>query len=294
MFWKKKTKDNKISYDDLSKPIISCDNFHFDDSLYIHLNVGGWFYTTTLNTLRKIDSSMLSVMFSNKFPTIRDQKTGYVFIDRDGELFKYILSFLRTGIWDIPNDLSLIQRLMIESDYYCLPFYWNIEFKLNDKGIFSYLRRKKLFFKNIQIVSSNKNKKQKQLRRLLGMDKLNDHTEKGPRAYMRIDLLNLSILPTHYSIRHNASRSYGALRGWLLLGENPKTGKWDVLKKHVKDQSLHNKSGSIASWRLSKIKHFYSSFMIKSLPDYGSINLSNIEMYGYVKPLNVQINCHNL
>lgn len=294
MFWKKKNKENKQPCYNPSKPNISNERLILDDSIYIHLNVGGWHYTTSLETLRKLDSSMLSVMFSGKFPLQKDMKTDCIFIDRDGELFQYILSFLRTGIWDLPNDLSLIQRLMIESDYFCLPFFWNIEFRLNNKGIFSYLRRKKLFFNDIQIISSNKKKKQKHLRRILGMDKLNDFTEKGPRACIRIDLLNFRILPTHYSIRHCASKSYGALRGWLLLGENPKSGKWDVLKKHVKDHSLHNKSGSVASWKLNKTKHFYSSFMIKSLPDYGSINLSNIEMYGYIKPLNVQIKTDNL
>lgn len=63
----------------------------------VTLNVGGELYTTSVATLTKYPDSMLGVMFNGKFPTTTKDKQGNCFIDRDGEMFKYILNYLRTG-----------------------------------------------------------------------------------------------------------------------------------------------------------------------------------------------------
>ena len=60
----------------------------------ITLNVGGTQYTTTLSTLTKYPDSMLGVMFSGRHD-LPQQEDGSYFIDRDGEVFKYILMYLR-------------------------------------------------------------------------------------------------------------------------------------------------------------------------------------------------------
>ena len=60
----------------------------------ITLNVGGTRYTTTLSTLTKYPDSMLGVMFSGRHD-LPQQEDGSYFIDRDGEVFKYILMYLR-------------------------------------------------------------------------------------------------------------------------------------------------------------------------------------------------------
>ncbi|KAG2389420.1 hypothetical protein C9374_013980 [Naegleria lovaniensis] len=70
-------------------------------SAVITINVGGVLYTTFKDTLsRKINGKdhLLSVMFSNEdhFDFSRDDK-GYIFIDRNGNLFSYILDYLRCG-----------------------------------------------------------------------------------------------------------------------------------------------------------------------------------------------------
>ncbi|EFA76274.1 hypothetical protein PPL_10035 [Heterostelium album PN500] len=62
----------------------------------IELNVGGKHFMTTLQTLTQYSDSFLGVMFSNRFQLSFDKK-GRVFIDRDGDLFHHILSFLRSG-----------------------------------------------------------------------------------------------------------------------------------------------------------------------------------------------------
>jgi hypothetical protein len=70
------------------------------DSLYtedvIDLNIGGThLITTTRNTLVSVKESSLAAMFSGRHRLTKHG--GRVFIDRDGEAFITMLSFLRTG-----------------------------------------------------------------------------------------------------------------------------------------------------------------------------------------------------
>ena len=60
----------------------------------ITLNVGGTRYTATLSTLTKYSDSKLAAMFSGRHD-LPQQEDGSYFIDRDGEVFKYILMYLR-------------------------------------------------------------------------------------------------------------------------------------------------------------------------------------------------------
>ena len=47
---------------------------------------------------------------------------GRVFIDRNGNLFEYILDYLRNGEWDVPkNDTDFLVRLEREIAYFGLP-----------------------------------------------------------------------------------------------------------------------------------------------------------------------------
>ena len=60
----------------------------------VTLNVGGTKYTTSLSSLTKYPDSMLGAMFSGRY-TLPQQEDGSFFIDRDGDTFSYILSYLR-------------------------------------------------------------------------------------------------------------------------------------------------------------------------------------------------------
>jgi hypothetical protein len=62
----------------------------------IDINVGGThLITTTRNTLTSIKDSSLAAMFSGRHKL--SMHNGRVFIDRDGDAFTAMLSFLRTG-----------------------------------------------------------------------------------------------------------------------------------------------------------------------------------------------------
>jgi len=95
----------------------------------INLNVGGKRYTTTLTTLTQQSDSMLGAMFSGRHELVLDNEKN-VFIDRDGGLFKHVLSLLRDGDhWEPPLDSALRRSLVKEFDYYglCCPKLYALE-----------------------------------------------------------------------------------------------------------------------------------------------------------------------
>ena len=76
----------------------------------VTLDVGGTKYRTTLSTLTKYPDSMLGAMFSGRH-NLPQQEDGSYFIDRDGEMFKYILMYLRDRdtCFDVLYDESLCE-----------------------------------------------------------------------------------------------------------------------------------------------------------------------------------------
>uniref|UniRef100_A0A8C8VFY7 Potassium channel tetramerization domain containing 11 n=1 Tax=Pelusios castaneus TaxID=367368 RepID=A0A8C8VFY7_9SAUR len=83
----------------------------------VTLNVGGKFYSTTLETLTRFPDSMLGAMFRGPRPA-RTDPHGRLFIDRDGKAFRHILNFLRLGRLDLPEDYSELALLRAEADFY--------------------------------------------------------------------------------------------------------------------------------------------------------------------------------
>ncbi|CAG8765492.1 10232_t:CDS:1, partial [Racocetra persica] len=86
----------------------------------VTLNVGGVLYTTTKDTLLK-HKSFFSGLFSNNFSISLDSN-GNSFIDRNGELFKYVLEFLRNNA--LPkrtiSNKALLEELLQEAEFYCI------------------------------------------------------------------------------------------------------------------------------------------------------------------------------
>ena len=85
----------------------------------IYLNVGGTKYTTTRNTLTKYPQSLLGRMFDKECPfKLTFDKENNVFLDRDGEMFKYILRYLRDNRLPPSKKMSYFET---EAEYFCLP-----------------------------------------------------------------------------------------------------------------------------------------------------------------------------
>ncbi|KAK6173607.1 BTB/POZ domain-containing protein KCTD16 [Patella vulgata] len=102
---------------------MSCKTNSTDKSEILELNVGGVFYTTTLDTLCKEPTGLLAQTFSPESSTnnlLRDSKGKY-FIDRDGVLFRYVLDYLRNLKIVLPENFQEKERLKLEAEYFQLP-----------------------------------------------------------------------------------------------------------------------------------------------------------------------------
>lgn len=83
----------------------------------LNLNVGGYVYTTTLDTVTRDPNSMLEAMFSGRQRIATDTRGNY-FIDRDGALFRHVLNFLRTSELCLPQSFDEFDQLSAEADFY--------------------------------------------------------------------------------------------------------------------------------------------------------------------------------
>ena len=86
------------------------------------LDVGGDKYATSVETLTREKNTFFTALFSRQWELERDPKDDSIFIDRDGKLFTYILTYLRTDV--VPNDImtnkALRQNLILEAKYFHL------------------------------------------------------------------------------------------------------------------------------------------------------------------------------
>ena len=83
----------------------------------VKLNVGGHYFTTSLQTLTRDPNSMLAAMFSGKFE-MKPHEDGTFFIDRDGTHFRFILNYLRTGKLTSPEGEAALKELQEEAEFY--------------------------------------------------------------------------------------------------------------------------------------------------------------------------------
>ncbi|XP_069790623.1 BTB/POZ domain-containing protein KCTD18-like [Narcine bancroftii] len=90
----------------------------------LRLNVGGCFFTARRNSLCRFKDSMLSSMFSGRFPLKLD-KSGACLIERDGKLFKYLLDYLH-GELCIPEEARTRVALQEEADYFGIPYPYSL------------------------------------------------------------------------------------------------------------------------------------------------------------------------
>ena len=86
----------------------------------IRLLVGGREHATTRDTLSMVPDSFLDRLVSGELPSTLDEQVRY-FIDRNGELFVFVLDWLRTaGDAEVVARASpdVLGRLRIEADFY--------------------------------------------------------------------------------------------------------------------------------------------------------------------------------
>eukprot|EP00456_Euglypha_rotunda_P016681 TRINITY_DN15575_c0_g1_i2.p1 TRINITY_DN15575_c0_g1~~TRINITY_DN15575_c0_g1_i2.p1 ORF type:complete len:148 (-),score=16.56 TRINITY_DN15575_c0_g1_i2:11-454(-) len=75
-------------------------------------------------------------------------------------------------------------------------------------------------------------------------------TEAKPNMWFMVDLKNLRLQPTHYTLMHYSSWDTEALRTWRFEASNDGR-KWAMLKNHVNDAAL-NKKGGTYTWQIGR------------------------------------------
>jgi hypothetical protein len=84
----------------------------------IKLNIGGYKYWTTSTTLTKYPDTFFSSLLSETIPATKDEEGAY-FIDRDGQFFSPILTWLRTNEISIPNTMT-VEDVLREAIFYSI------------------------------------------------------------------------------------------------------------------------------------------------------------------------------
>ncbi|XP_026316546.1 BTB/POZ domain-containing protein KCTD1 [Hyposmocoma kahamanoa] len=84
----------------------------------VHIDVGGTIYTSSLETLTAYPESRLGKMFNGTIPIVLDTLKQHYFIDRDGDMFRHILNFLRNKKLLLPADFPHMELLLHEAVYF--------------------------------------------------------------------------------------------------------------------------------------------------------------------------------
>ncbi|XP_030855834.1 BTB/POZ domain-containing protein KCTD21-like [Strongylocentrotus purpuratus] len=88
-------------------------------SNYIGLNVGGKIYRTSRTTLTSTPGSFFNLILNGGIPSAQDEQGNYL-IDRDGDIFRHILNYLRSNILVLPDGFNELQLLACEADFFQL------------------------------------------------------------------------------------------------------------------------------------------------------------------------------
>jgi N-acetylneuraminic acid mutarotase len=89
------------------------------------LDIGGYRYTTSVQTLRRLPGTFFDAYFSGRY-TMDRSEDGSIFIDRDGKHFGQVLEYLRSGVVSAAErdaadlDVGELRWLKREFGFYCI------------------------------------------------------------------------------------------------------------------------------------------------------------------------------
>ena len=156
----------------------------------ITLNVGGRKFTTTRHTLTKYKGSMLYAMVNGNF---KENEDNEIFIDRDGELFAYILTYLRNGEFVMPKDPRLRYLIQKEIEYYAID-----GLTMHDDLSFGYhnsFNYEKYYLDEFNEIRTRENK----YRKMFVEDRNNLELDNIPLINLFAERNNLVVFPNPYS-----------------------------------------------------------------------------------------------
>ena len=88
------------------------------------------------------NENFFSALLGGKIPSHKDEE-GYYFIDRDGDIFKHLLNFLRSGRFVLPEPLdeSLLDAILEEASFYSIDLHSFAP--LSDAALSNWLEQRK-------------------------------------------------------------------------------------------------------------------------------------------------------
>jgi hypothetical protein len=103
-----------------------------------------------------------------------------------------------------------------------------------------------------------------------------------PGSWVQVDLGNLRVRPTNYTLRHYSSWDTEALRSWVLEGSND-ASSWTALRTHSNDTAL-NAKGATKTWDIESAPGTYRYFRVRQTGlnsnNHHYLALSGFELYG--------------
>jgi hypothetical protein len=90
----------------------------------VELNIGGYRFQTSVETLRRVPHTFFDAYFSGRYA--QDVcNDGSIFVDRDGEHFGHVLEYMRDGMVSVAEpgarpSVSLLRALKREFGFYCI------------------------------------------------------------------------------------------------------------------------------------------------------------------------------
>ena len=122
----------------------------------VKLNIGGYKYEALKETLTKY-VSFFSLMINSPISSKTDSD-GYIYIEQDGQVFNYILEYLKTGeiIFKTNEErLNFVKKISKENEFYQIPDIEDYVYALNGKSVKK--KSVKLLTNGSKIISLNGN-----------------------------------------------------------------------------------------------------------------------------------------
>jgi N-acetylneuraminic acid mutarotase len=114
--------------DDLQREIAAMQKQQEAQHGRIVLGIGGYRYTTSVQTLRRLPGTFFDAYFSGRY-TMDRSEDGSIFIDRDGKHFGQVLEYLRRGVVSAAEreaselDVGELRWLQREFGFYCIELF---------------------------------------------------------------------------------------------------------------------------------------------------------------------------
>jgi hypothetical protein len=109
---------------ELGREVLAMHNHTEAQEGRVELNIGGYRFETSVQTLRRVPHTFFDAYFSGRYA--QDVcSDGSIFVDRDGEHFGHILEYMRDGVVSVAEaganpSVSLLRALKREFGFYCI------------------------------------------------------------------------------------------------------------------------------------------------------------------------------